>query len=513
MVKEGNHYQMQVLCKKNQIFILIIFAVSLLISCTRNQTEIPPEKILVKIGNRSISVNEYIERVEYTIRPAYCKSDNNVHKKIILNSLIAEKLLALEAGPENDLVRNEHFQRYMQGRKEQAMRQWLYYKDIHEKVKLNPAEIKTQYQVAGRKYKINYFTIKKQEIADSVAYFLFQKKIPFDTLFYQLSGNDSIPQREVEYKSPEIPIVHQALFTDTLQKNQILGPLKTEDGVNLFIKIDGWTESLAISEKMHQERWDEVTEKLKEGKALQIYDDYVSKLMKGKRLEFAPDVFDILVNVFGDLYLGTGEAKKELFLNNLVNKKPESDQQQILQKLDQKLKENRNQPFFTIDHKIWTVGDFERELEMHPLVFRKTRMKKNEFSDQFRYAIADMLRDRYITREAYEKDYDQVPSVQKTVAMWHDSMLALYQKYHFLSKFAVRDSADVGFIEKYLNPYIDELQKKYSDQIEINVDLFNNTKLTRIDLFVLQKNVPYPVVVPAFPQVTTDIWLDYGKKM
>ncbi len=94
---------MQVLCKKIQISTLGVFTFSLFIFCTPNQTEIPPEKILAKIGNRSISVNEYIERVEYTIRPTYCKSDNNIHQKIMLNSLIAEKFLALQAEQESAL--------------------------------------------------------------------------------------------------------------------------------------------------------------------------------------------------------------------------------------------------------------------------------------------------------------------------------------------------------------------------------------------------------------------------
>ncbi len=100
---------------------------------------------------------------------------NNVHKKIILNSLIAEKLLALEAEQANDLEKNEHFQRYIQGRKEQAMRQWLFYKDIHSKIKLDPVEIKAKYCAVIQKYQIQYFPNKKQEITDSVAFLLFQK--------------------------------------------------------------------------------------------------------------------------------------------------------------------------------------------------------------------------------------------------------------------------------------------------------------------------------------------------
>ena len=68
-------------------------------------------------------------------------------------------------------------------------------------------------------------------------------------------------------------------------------------------------------------------------------------------------------------------------------------------------------------------------------------------------------------------------------------------------------------IKDYLNPYIEQLQKKYSDRIRVNVEQFNNIHLTRIDMIVMQKNVPFPVMVPSFPQVTTDSKLDYGKRM
>jgi hypothetical protein len=32
-------------------------------------------------------------------------------------------------------------------------------------------------------------------------------------------------------------------------------------------------------------------------------------------------------------------------------------------------------------------------------------------------------------------------------------------------------------------------------------------------MFVIQRNVPYPVVVPSFPTLTIHDKLDYGKKM
>ena len=45
-----------------------------------------------------------------------------------------------------------------------------------------------------------------------------------------------------------------------------------------------------------------------------------------------------------------------------------------------------------------------------------------------------------------------------------------------------------------------------------NTDQFEEIKLTGIDMFVIQNNAPYPVIVPEFPQLTTHNMLDYGKK-
>ena len=38
-------------------------------------------------------------------------------------------------------------------------------------------------------------------------------------------------------------------------------------------------------------------------------------------------------------------------------------------------------------------------------------------------------------------------------------------------------------------------------------------KLTTTDMMVTQKGVPYPIVVPGFPIITTDDRLDYGSKL
>ena len=47
-------------------------------------------------------------------------------------------------------------------------------------------------------------------------------------------------------------------------------------------------------------------------------------------------------------------------------------------------------------------------------------MNKNEFPEQLRYAIADLLRDVEITRQCYDKGFDSRWNVKVYEEMWKD---------------------------------------------------------------------------------------------
>jgi hypothetical protein len=165
---------------------------------------------------------------------------------------------------------------------------------------------------------------------------------------------------------------------------------------------------------------------------------------------------------------------------------------------------------------VWTVADFEKALQSHPLVFRKRQFRRKEFPEQFKFAVADLIRDIYINREAYKAGYDNVPVVRNYTNMWYDNLLSMHRRSEYLKRAGFQGNFGQDYmaaIEDYLNPYVDSLQQKYSNLIEINTDAFEKIKLTNIDMFALQRNVPYPIVSPSFPILTTDNKLDYGRKM
>ena len=62
-----------------------------------------------------------------------------------------------------------------------------------------------------------------------------------------------------------------------------------------------------------------------------------------------------------------------------------------------------------------------------------------------------------------------------------------------------------------MNTIVDSLQEHYHEKIQINMDAFEKIKLTQTDMMVIQRGVPYPIMVPSFPVLTSDNKLNYGK--
>lgn len=480
--------------------------------CSKSDEPIS-ETLIARIGDKTISQNEFIRRAEYTIRPDYCRGDDYLQKKIVLNSLVAEKLLALEAGNDNPLLQNEAWLLYLQGRKEQAMRQWLYYKVGYEKVVLDTTEVKKFYEIASRKYKIAYYAIKDDTIAGLVEKALHAQGKTFEEVFHQTGSLEGIPQREVKWNSPEHEVIHAALFSEPLHKGQVLGPLKIEDRDYVVIKILDGTKEVAITDTQIQKRWREVSERLTEQKAAVAFEQYGLQVMQGKKIEFNPETFRQVVNLVGPFYLKSF-AEKQATVNQQFWNEP--DHEKILTQIGNSFDAMLNEPFFRIDGKIWTVRDFEREMKIHPLVFRKRRIDRGDFAEQFKLAVVDMVRDRYLADAAYQKGYDQSEVVQRNVEMWKDNLLFLFQLNNYLKALDKQENFNKDYLQIVktdLNPYVERLQAQYADQIEINTAAFEKIQLTNIDMLVIQRNMPFPVTVPGFPVITTDHQLDYGRKM
>ena len=88
-----------------RIFFGVLFSL-LLTNCSDKNISKPSLDVLAQVGEKIITKQDFIRRAEYTIRPDYCRQSNYIHKKIILNSLIAEKLTSIEMEDKEDALLN-----------------------------------------------------------------------------------------------------------------------------------------------------------------------------------------------------------------------------------------------------------------------------------------------------------------------------------------------------------------------------------------------------------------------
>lgn len=487
-------------------------AVLLAMACSRRSQQ-PAEHILAHVANKTISVNEFIRRAEYTIRPPYCRSDNYIQKKIVLNSLVAEKLLSLEAGENNPLTRSETFQEYIEGRKEQALRQWLFVHDFYDKVKVDASLARQMARVVGRTYRIAYFTVRTPGEAELVHQKL-KQGVPFEEVYRQFGGLETLPKRRVRWKETQNEAIEKALYSKPLQKEQIVGPVQAGDRYYTTMKILGWTDELTLTNQQIQQRWNDVVKRLREEEAQRAYLRFVARLMHGRRVEFNRPTFLALVQLYRPIYMKSKqEQKRELQGLLWQHKLPDvfaSDSTRA------KITQILYQPLLKLDGQTWTVARFLKEEHIHPLVFRKQDISDKEFPEQLKLAIVNLIQDKFVAQEAERKGYDRVNVVQRNVTMWRDHLLAMYQRDRFLDSIGKKEEFDKNYLKvlkQELNPYVRRLQKKYSNRIGIDTDAFEKIKLTRIDMIALQRHVPFPVLVPSFPIVTTLNRLDYGRKI
>lgn len=54
----------------------------ILLSCDKKTPEQSAEKIIARIGDKTISMDEFVSRAEMTVRPEYCRGEKDIHKRI-----------------------------------------------------------------------------------------------------------------------------------------------------------------------------------------------------------------------------------------------------------------------------------------------------------------------------------------------------------------------------------------------------------------------------------------------
>ena len=196
----------------------------------------------------------------------YCKNNNYIHKKIALNSLIAEKLLALEFEKKKLNFTNAQ-NSLITGRKEQSMRQMMLKVNGFDKVKLDSGLIEIIAKQGKRTYEISFLILNA-----------FQKKQVFEKRITSLSNiQDSFSDlpaastRSIGLNDEMPDEVKNILFFSKPAKNFLYGPVSLSKEKYMFFEVSSWNTLVSVTAEQKKQAYLDAKKIYIESAALKIY--------------------------------------------------------------------------------------------------------------------------------------------------------------------------------------------------------------------------------------------------
>ena len=485
------------------IFISLLFFIN--ISCDKTPSiNLDQEVIIAKIENRVITVNDFLKRCEYSPRPAYCNGDNFIHKKISLNSLIAEKILAIEFDRNNQAI-NENQRYFIEGRKEQLMRHLMLKKYGYEDIQLDSILLMQQYQLRKRTYEVEY-VIKNENVLKELNA---KENIVTSKENAPVPSVNNISSKNLSYNDQMVDSIRELLFSSGPELNQVYGPYIATDSTVFYMKVSGWITGVNISDQQKKDTWESVKNEMTEAQALKKYSSYISNLMRDKKIKYDERNFEIFAKLVSNVYK-IEKFKKEKMIQSSISESNNAVQIETLN-LAKNMKEKI---ILHHDGKNWTINEIMSLIKKHPLVFRKKNINPSNFTNELKFSLADLFRDMHITKQGYDLGLDQNINVKSETNKWQDYIKSELIKTKYAKSFQKNsNSNDRNNQYKLITNKIDSLQKAYSNKIKINTDKFEEIELLSIDLFGMYSNQAYNNLEPPFPILTDDHLLDYGSKI
>ncbi len=427
---------------------------------------------MAKVGERYITLAEF--KLSYEFNP-YLDRVNppDSAKHLLLNNLIAEKMLAQEAaasiGKEkqrlDDLV--EEYNR-------EAMIEAFWKQIIIPKVKVSETELRQAYKKSKIKKVVRYLLFTDGNDAKK-AYAMIRNGLSFEQVARTRGFlPDQIPVDTITF-SGALPNIEDQVFK--MKIGQVSPPIK--EGFYYFIlKLVDEKINLFTSESEYQQIRSSLLKKLRREKEEEVFLHYIKEHVPTPPYDVNEKRFKALVQMLEQYAFKKLNPKTQNILPDDIYYAFKDKNADILKKTIV--------TFY--DGTAWSVKDLMKRMMLAPYPIRFDNPKI--FRESILLSARHVLDDAIIYKQAKKLGLEQSEYVRQQTQMWKDFF---YFKKGLAKVFRGKNLGDMNALGAYLN----SIKHKYP--VVINHTVYDTLHLQKTGMAVLKQHFPGRIAVPVFP--------------
>jgi hypothetical protein len=391
---------------KRYSIIALFFCTSLLPAL-----QLRPDDPLVKIGNITITRQEFINRYEMTPAINRRKGESESDKAEFLLSMIAEKILVLKAQQEgwnNDTVLNNAVKEIEQ----LLVRDELFRKEVQDKITITDAERQMGMKRSLNDMKVYFLYAKTKEGAEFLSSQIAKGK-PLESFSFAEDSSD-------EFEGPDSAIarwgdvderMEQVIYN--LELNGTSGPIQLDDGWYI-VKLMGKTVTVLVGEKERKGQMEKVESVFRKRKEQKRMTEYMNSTLKQIRTDVQAKYLKSLVFHLWDIAQQKFPVRNDTTLF-FVDKG-------VMEELRRRMKDTLQKTFVTFPHTAWTLERTLEKIVSTNLATVKPSLTKIRLDVEQR--LKDIIDQEYLVQAGYKKGLHQSAAVQKDLNVWRDTYMA-----------------------------------------------------------------------------------------
>ncbi len=458
----------------------IVFVVLGLLFTFSSCQKKPSVPIVAKVGKGQITVREF--KQTFAFNPYLSRiRDADSAKKVLLRTMIAEKMLAQEARA----ARTDHQQKKLKALLEQYKREALieaFWKSvIAPQVKITEAELKKAYFKSKIKKIVQYLLFTDEEEAEE-AYQQLQSGLSFETLALRRGFTaKTIPVDTISFKGV-LPNIEEHVFQ---MKVGALSPPLREGYYYFIVKVVGEQRDIFTAEDDFRAHEQSLRKILKRRKMQQTFQEYLKKHLPNPPYQLHKKRFKALARLI----------EKQAFANKDWQNKEEPSAEifnSLLPKEDPVLEQAVVQ---FANGESWSGRTLIQRLSVAPYPLRFEN--KKIFIESFLLAARRVMDDQLVVDQALKHGLENSAEVYEQVHLWQDY---LYFKRGLALALKGKELTDQKAVYDFLN----RIKDKYPVTVYYNV--LDTLKLEKTDMAVLKQHFPGRIAVPVYPLLPGFKW-------